>query len=209
VLLVAACGDDSADGGGNQTGSSSVGTGSTSTSTLKIAGSPTSQVAPGTAFRFVPEVSNPDGLSLRFSATNLPGWASIDPASGVVSGTPAAGDVGVYTNIRITATGGSQSAISPSWTIRVDGSGTGAAVLSWLPPTENSDGSPLTDLAGYKVYWGRSPARLDNSVTLQGAGMTSYVVEQLHPSTWFFALTSYNSAGVESDYSNVATKIVR
>jgi hypothetical protein len=30
----------------------------------------------------------------------------------------------------------------------------GQATLSWDPPTTNVDGTPLTDLAGYKVYYG-------------------------------------------------------
>jgi len=28
------------------------------------------------------------------------------------------------------------------------------ATVSWIPPTTNTDGTALTDLAGYKVYYG-------------------------------------------------------
>ena len=83
-----------------------------------------------------------------------------------------------------------------------------SVVLIWMPPTENSDDSPLTDLAGYKIYWGKSPPNLSNSVTLNNAGLTSYVVDQLTPETWFFAATAFNADGSESKFSNIFGKAV-
>jgi len=86
---------------------------------------------------------------------------------------------------------------------------TGSATLSWAAPTQNSDGSPLLDLAGYKVYWGTSSGNYTNSVTLNGAGMTTYVVENLlSGTTYYFAVTSFNSDGLESDFSNEASKTI-
>jgi hypothetical protein len=95
---------------------------------------------------------------------------------------------------------------TPAPTSPLPGPGTGSALLTWYPPTQNSDGSALTNLAGYKVYWGTSPTNLSNSVTLTNPGLSSYLVEQLTPATWHFALTAVNSAGVESARSNVASK---
>jgi hypothetical protein len=66
----------------------------------------------------------------------------------------------------------------------------------------------LTNLVGSTVYWGTSPGDYSNSVTLTNPGLTSYVIEQLTPATWYFVTTAMNADGVESDYSNVATKIV-
>ena len=85
----------------------------------------------------------------------------------------------------------------------------GSATLSWTPPTTNTDGSPLTNLAGYKVYWGTSQGNYSNSVTLNNAGLSMYVVENLTPGTWFFVATAFNSAGTESSFSSVASKTIQ
>ena len=84
-----------------------------------------------------------------------------------------------------------------------------SASLNWLPPTEKTDGSTLTDLAGYKIYWGQSPVNLNNSVTLNDASITSYVVDELTRATWYFSTTAVDADGLESPFSNVATKTIR
>ena len=85
----------------------------------------------------------------------------------------------------------------------------GSATLTWMPPTENTDGSPLTDLAGYVVYWGNAPGNYQNSVTLNNPGLTSYLVENLASGmTHYFSTTALNSTGLESNYSNVASKTI-
>jgi hypothetical protein len=80
---------------------------------------------------------------------------------------------------------------------------TGTATLDWTPPTENSDGSALTNLAGYTVYYGTSPDKLTESVKVSNPGLTAYTVSNLTSGTWYFAVTSYSSAGVESTRSGV------
>jgi hypothetical protein len=87
-------------------------------------------------------------------------------------------------------------------------SGNGSALLVWYPPTQNIDGSALTNLAGYKVYWGTSVGNYTNSVTLTNPGLSSYMVERLPPATWYFAVTAVTSTGVESGYSNIGSKVV-
>jgi hypothetical protein len=85
---------------------------------------------------------------------------------------------------------------------------TGSATLDWTPPTANSDGSALTNLAGYTVYYGTSPDNLTQSVKVSNPGLTAYTVSNLTSGTWYFAVTSYSSAGVESTRSGViSTKI--
>ena len=81
--------------------------------------------------------------------------------------------------------------------------------LNWTAPTENEDGTPLTDLAGYRIYWGTTPGSYPDSVTLDNPGLTTHVVENLAPGTYEFVATSFNTAGVESSYSNPATKTVQ
>lgn len=75
------------------------------------------------------------------------------------------------------------------------------ALLSWTPPTENTDGSPLVDLAGYRIYYGISPGSYSESVNIPNPGLTSFMVEGLGISEWYFVMTAYNTSGVESGYS--------
>ena len=121
---------------------------------------------------------------------------------------PTAADVGIYTGIVITVSDGEDSASLGPFAITVESIGGGSATLSWTAPTENEDGSPLTDLAGYKIYWGTTPGTYPNLVTINNPGITIYVIENLGPGTYEFVSTAFNAAGVESAYSNTATKTI-
>ncbi len=85
----------------------------------------------------------------------------------------------------------------------------GSVTLSWTPPAENTDGSALIDLAGYNIYWGMTPGSYPNSVRIDNGSVSTYVVENLVPGTYEFVATSFNSAGVESSFSNSAIKVVQ
>ena len=173
-----------------------------------IAGTPPTSTVVGQAYAFTPSASDPDGDSLTFSIANRPGWASFDPATGRLAGTPAAGDVGLTSGVRITVSDGKDQAALAQFSITVNQIALGSATLSWQPPTQNADGTPLTDLSGYKIYYGRDAGGLDQVVTLDNPGLTRYVIENLSRATWYFAMTSYNSQGVESDRSSIASKTV-
>jgi hypothetical protein len=173
-----------------------------------ISGTPPAQVNVNNNYSFTPTASDANGDSLSFSALGLPAWASFDNATGRLSGTPTAADVGVYTGIRITVSDGSATSSLATFSITVNSVSLGAVTLDWMPPTQNEDGSALVDLAGYKIYWGSSPGNYPNSVTINNPGLSSYVVDNLVPGTYEFVATSFNAAGVESSYSNPATKVV-
>jgi hypothetical protein len=173
-----------------------------------ISGSPLTSVLQGVAYAFQPSAADADGNALTFSIANRPSWATFNTGTGRLSGTPSASAVGTYANITISVTDGTASTSLGSFTIQVVGTATGSATLSWSPPTQNSDGSPLTNLAGYRVYWGTSQGNYPNSVLLNNAGLTSYMVEQLTPATWYFAMTAVNTNGAESQVSNMASKQV-
>jgi hypothetical protein len=80
----------------------------------------------------------------------------------------------------------------------------GTANLRWPPSTENSDGTALTNLAGYRIVYGTSYAagtddmHPDAHVIDVGAGVTSYVIEQLPPATYYFSVLARNAAGKKS-----------
>jgi hypothetical protein len=75
-----------------------------------------------------------------------------------------------------------------------------------MPPTENTDGTALAELVGFKVYAGRTQDALEPLTTVDNPGLTRYVIDTLGSGTWFFAVTAVARDGVESVYSNVAQK---
>jgi outer membrane biosynthesis protein TonB len=84
---------------------------------------------------------------------------------------------------------------------------TGAATLNWMPPTENTDGSTLTDLVEYKIYYGTSPDAMTNEITNISTGLSTYVIENLQSNTtYYFSMTAINADGIESSFSNIVSK---
>lgn len=82
------------------------------------------------------------------------------------------------------------------------------ALLRWTAPTERTDGSPLTDLAGYNVYFGNASGDYTQTEPLNDPGATSYLVGPLVPGDWFFAVTALDSAGLESVFSAEVHKLI-
>ncbi|MCM0082099.1 fibronectin type III domain-containing protein [Geomonas sp. Red32] len=81
------------------------------------------------------------------------------------------------------------------------------ATLNWSAPTTNTNGSTLTDLAGYKVYLGSASHSYQQKIDV--GKVTSYAASNLTAgSTYYFAVTAYDTAGNESSYSNEVTKTV-
>lgn len=85
----------------------------------------------------------------------------------------------------------------------------GAATLTWTAPIQNTDGTPLTDLAGFKIYYGQGQGGpYPVSVNVTDPAQTVLVVDGLGSGDWFFVSTAYNAAGKESDFSNEALKVI-
>jgi hypothetical protein len=84
--------------------------------------------------------------------------------------------------------------------------GTGTADLSWEPPLERTDGSPITDLTGYKVYVGRQPGSYTRVIDV--GDVTTYTVGALPPGLTYFAASAYDATGQESPISDDVSKVV-
>jgi hypothetical protein len=207
-VILAGCGNGDSPSSTDSTSSSLPASPASVNHVPTISGNSQTQAMVGTAYSFQPSAADADNNALTFSISGRPPWASFSTTTGTLSGTPAAADVGTYSNIVISVSDGTTQTSLPAFSITVVGTATGSATLSWMPPTQNTDGTPLTDLSGYRIYWGTSRSNLSNSVTLSNAGLTSYVVDQLTPATWYFATTALNSKGVESSPSNVGSKTV-
>lgn len=173
-----------------------------------ISGTPTAEIKIGDAYSFTPVASDSDGDDLIFSIENMPGWSTFDSSTGTLSGTPSMGDEGTYDDISITVSDGSTNSSLPIFTVSVTQNGSGSITLSWTPPTTNTDGSPLTDIAAYKFYYGVSEGNYPNQIRVDSPGITSYMIESLTPNTYFFVSTVINTSGIESRLSNVASMTV-
>jgi hypothetical protein len=170
--------------------------------TPTISGSPATTVKAGSAYTFTPGAADADGDALSFSIANKPAWATFNAMTGALSGTPTASNVGTTTNVVISVTDGKSTAALTPFAISVQAVTLGSVTLNWGAPTQNTDGSALTDLAGYRIYYGTSAGNLSNTVQVANAGLTSYMIDNLASGTWYFALKSYSSAGIESTASN-------
>lgn len=83
---------------------------------------------------------------------------------------------------------------------------TGEATLSWTKPTANVDGSPLTDLAGYRIYYGTSAAAMNHVIQVSNPATQDYEISNLPMGTWYFAVAAYTTTARESSLSEVAHK---
>jgi len=172
-----------------------------------ISGTPPKTVVVGQSYVFKPTTTVAPGKTLSFAAANKPSWTSFSAASGALDGTPTAANVGTYSNIDISASDGTTKVSLPVFSITVTQIGDHSATLDWDAPTTNSDGSPLTNLAGYRIYYGTSKANLNHTITVPHVGITTYVVNSLGAGTYYFAILAYNTAGVQSNLSNIVPSV--
>jgi hypothetical protein len=82
----------------------------------------------------------------------------------------------------------------------------GTADLSWIAPTTNEDGSPLT-LASFNIYSGTSPSTLQKIASV-GSSQATFSVTGLAAGTYYFAVTAVSDTGAESTFSNIESKTV-
>jgi hypothetical protein len=211
LLALAGCGGGSEVAGGG--GSSSGGGGgspppSGSNTAPTISGNPTRAAVSGRSWTFTPTATDPNGDRLTFEIQNRPAWATFDAATGRLSGTPSAANIGSYANVVISASDGTARASLPAFSITVSAIANGTATVAWTPPTTRTDGSALTNLAGYRIYYGNGPNDFDNVIDVNTVGVTNFVVENLSQGTWYFAVSARDSTGAESGISSAASKTI-
>jgi hypothetical protein len=78
--------------------------------------------------------------------------------------------------------------------------------LTWKAPVKNIDGTPLRDLAGFRIYYGTSSFTYTRSIDVKK--VTQYTLQNLPQGTWYFAVTAYDSRGNESQFSNQLKKSI-
>jgi Putative Ig domain len=175
-----------------------------------ISGTPATSVQVGSAYSFTPRATDADGNMLAFSVSNKPSWAAFSTATGGLTGTPTSAQAGSYAGIAISVSDGKATASLPVFGVTVNPPtlATGNATLAWTAPSQNTDGSALTNLAGFKVYHGTSATALNDVVQIEGAASTGYTYPLLTAGTHYFAVSAYTSGGLESALSAVGSKSV-
>lgn len=171
-----------------------------------ISGSPATTVTVGSSYSFQPSANDPNGDALTWSIANKPSWATFSTTTGKLSGTPTA--AGTFANIAITVTDGKSAATLSGFTITASQTTLGSVSLSWDAPTQNVDGSALTDLAGFRIVYGTSADALSQTIQVANPSLSTYTLGSLTPATWYFAVKAYTAAGAESAMSGVASKTI-
>jgi hypothetical protein len=182
--------------------------------TLQISGSPATTAEVGQYYSFSPTVMASAGSTLTYAVGNKPAWAQFSATTGTLSGTPFTGSAATDANIVVSVSNGARSAALPAFNITVQPAPVtsvvaGTAILSWSPPTKNTDGTPLTNLAGYVVRYGTSSTALNNKISVASASATGVEITNLSPGNWDFAVSAINTANVESQFSAIAGKTIQ
>jgi hypothetical protein len=207
--LLSGCGGSGGDSPASATSSTGSTGSSAPTATITLSGTPPTSVIAGDQYVFQPTASASAGAP-TFSASGLPSWASINSSTGEISGTPTSSNVGMSGDIIVSASDGNVVASMAPFKINVMAAAavTGSASLSWTVPTLNTNGTPVTDLAGYHIYYGTAPGALNTMIDVPGANTTQYEISNLSSGTYYFAVAAYNSMGIDSADSNEGSKTI-
>jgi len=202
--LVAACG-----GGAESKSTTNPNPAPPANNPPTISGIPDSVVTRDQAYEFIPTANDPDGDSLTFSIVNSPSWATFDPVTGELSGTPLGAHIGVTLAIAISVSDGVASASLAPFDVEVQATRTGSATVTWDVPNTNADGTVLTDLAGFRVHYGTATQNYSFVATIDDPVANSAVIEDLEADTWFFAVTAVDRNDNESAFSTEVSKLVQ
>ena len=197
ILTIALAGCGSGSGSGSDPRAANLGNGVsiaiTSPTTASYIETPDSAVIlAGTA------VGDPNIVSVS--------WTNDRGGQGTASGTENWSTGGIPLElgenvITLTAQGSSGATARTTIVINRESGLAGSATVSWKAPTERTDGSPLTNLAGYRIFYGRMSGIYDYRIDIRNPGVLTYVVENLAPGDWYFAVSAYDSYGIDSDRS--------
>lgn len=120
------------------------------------------------------------------------GWSGIRSASG----TATVGPITELTTFSLSCSGPGGTVVK-----MLSVSAIGETTITWRAPTENTDGTRLTDLAGYRLYYGQTSGAYTNVVEIMNPAVTSHVVK-LRSGDFFFAMTAVDRERNESARSN-------
>lgn len=177
---------------------------------LTIFGAAATTAKVGQAYSFQPRATNTESATPTFAVSGAPKWAAFSSTTGRLSGTPTSADVGMTQNIIVQVSNGKSTAALAAFAITVAaaGSSTGSASLTWVAPTQNTDGSVLANLSGYVIHYGSASQTYTSTITITNPGLTRYVVVDLAAGKYFFSMTATATNGAESSPSAEASMTI-
>ena len=147
--------------------------------------------------------SNESGSSTAATSTTSTSTTGSNPQTAADSGTSTSGSsttsgstTSGSTTSGSTTTTGAAGSTPPTTPVAST-----SVTLGWVAPTQNSNGTPITDLAGYKIHYGTASENYTKVVAVSNPSLSRYVMDSLESGTYFFAITAYNSKGIESTLS--------
>jgi hypothetical protein len=148
------------------------------------------------------KAQSPATLALTFSSTNAASCTATSTGNQTAwTGSKALTGAQILTGIK-------QSA-DYTYTCAGTPLSVGSALLSWMPPTLNTDGSILKDLGSYKLYWGATALGvMANKATVSDPTVLVYTVTDLPPGLTYFAASSVNAGGIEGPLSTAISKTI-
>lgn len=85
---------------------------------------------------------------------------------------------------------------------------TGSMTINWVAPTTNADGTPLTDLAGFRLLIGTTSGVYSQTVTIPSASTLTYTVTGLPANTYYAVAKAYDTLNIESSPSIEVSKVI-
>lgn len=142
------------------------------------------------------------GVTLSWSALNADACAASGGWSGVrgTSGNEFIGGITGSTTFTLNCSGPGGNVVE-----MITVSTLSSVALNWVAPAENVDGTPLTDLAGYRIYYGTTSRDYAGMVEVIDPAQTSHTLS-LASGDYFVAMTALDQEGNESAYSNEVLK---
>jgi hypothetical protein len=228
-MIVSGCGSDVASGGSSSSPGGALSSDSSTAAQISLAAA-TYVVAPSataelmiyrtgsTAGTASVGYTTVDGSALAgtdyTAASGTLTWQDGDSTPKSVSVAVTGQALGKNFGFTLTSIEGSAGFGAPSAaTVEVGSSGSssggsGSVTLSWTAPTTNTNGTALTNLAGFQIYYGTSAASMTNKVSINTMGVLDYVVGDLGSGVWYFQVFAVNSNGVQSGPSTTVSTTI-
>ncbi len=142
--------------------------------------------------------------SAATACTASGGWSG----SLATSGSKSTAAITATTTYTLACTGSGGTATQSATVTVTAPPTTGSASLYWSPPTANTNGTPLTPLSGYTIFYGNSATALNQTVVITDPNALSYQFTGLGSGTWYFAVAANAVDGTQSAQSALGSKTI-
>jgi hypothetical protein len=134
--------------------------------------------------------------------------AAFDPST--INGGAGPGESTPATATGSTQAGSDTTSSDTGTTNTIPETTTGTAVLSWRAPTTRSNGDPLSisEIEGYTLHYGAAPGNYTRSISIEDPYTTSVTLTDLPRGTYYFAITTHDTGGLRSSYSDAAKRVI-